>query len=474
MKTILDISDDLYTLNKERDYNGKININKNTQDKVIGLYEEIKELVPLAKKYPSDNSERFHFWIKAEEISFDDFVKTLTEEEAENMQEEIEYYYKENYGENAVWIEVSYILEPGNGKRNDYYAVIINNGCISVEDKPHSEGGDAESNHYMEYNEDFSNILEWLRDSVVLMKEKIRSGEYNQWIKDNIPKSKCFGKIKRNTLYEKLPEVREWYLDGLSRKDIEDFISYEKDLKREELTEDEMHEHITAREFYEACGIAYKAMGKEEKVGYAFKDTDEEKIRYKDWYTDCTPKNMYYAYADGRDNGMKDVPLDNADAFEEWLDKKGPYYEFNGSHPWEIIRSGSLDYSIHLYITTHRRQDSVEAVKNGEAIPKSDSYGYCLSGIKDLHFADTVKAYTALKKAGYPVVLSDGVKALKKVLGQDYVGILPYDSYKPYQRHFDDVLDYLYLYEIEEIDGLEKVIDDIEWEYPNDVKLKNA
>lgn len=105
---------------------------------------------------------------------------------------------------------------------------------------------------------------------------------------------------------------------------------------------------MTARYFYEACATIYSALGlHRENVIYQFEEQDTEHKRYG--IGKQTPKEMYYALADGRDNGLKNVPMDDSVAFEEWYHRKEPYYEFNGSHPWEIIPSMSISHSMHIF-----------------------------------------------------------------------------------------------------------------------------
>lgn len=77
-----------------------------------------------------------------------------------------------------------------------------------------------------------------------------------------------------------------------------------------------------------------------------FMDSEKEHRRYGG----VTPKELYYMFADGRDDSMSKVPLDDAGAFAEWLEQKGLYYEFNGHHPWELLPSYSTEDSGHLYI----------------------------------------------------------------------------------------------------------------------------
>ena len=39
--------------------------------------------------------------------------------------------------------------------------------------------------------------------------------------------------------------------------------------------------HITARDFYEACAVCYKAVRMEQRVHFPFKDSKEEHLRYE-------------------------------------------------------------------------------------------------------------------------------------------------------------------------------------------------
>ena len=118
---------------------------------------------------------------------------------------------------------------------------------------------------------------------------------------------------------------------------------------------------------------------------------------------------MYYANADGRDDGLQNVPMDNPTAFEDWTQRKGPYYEFNGHHPWEIIPSFSTLYSLHLMPI------------------KTDPGGYYfdLSGDSILRAPETIIAANALNEAGYPVAVYALKTIQDRLEGEDYVRVVP-------------------------------------------------
>ena len=144
---------------------------------------------------------------------------------------------------------------------------------------------------------------------------------------------------------------------------------------------------------------------------YKYQETDTERAHYGG--IEQTPKELYYALADGRDNGLKNVSMDDPAAFKEWRDRKGPYYEFNGSHPWEIIPSFSISNSMHL-------------------TPCENTSGECyfdLSGESPARMPDTIFASNALYEAGIPFEINGLDKIFARIEGKDFIPVVPiYES----------------------------------------------
>ena len=113
-------------------------------------------------------------------------------------------------------------------------------------------------------------------------------------------------------------------------------------------------------------------------------------------------------FADGRDDGLFNVPLDDAAAFAEWRNQKGPYYEFNGHHTWEILPSGSVEYSMHLQV-----------------MKSPNGFYYGLSGSTLHRSKDTIHSYLAMRKTGLPVKIYDGMKMAARFEETDVIGIVP-------------------------------------------------
>ena len=102
--------------------------------------------------------------------------------------------------------------------------------------------------------------------------------------------------------------------------------------------------------------------------------------------------------------------MDDPQEMKLWLNSDGDYYEFNGSHPWEIRGSMSISHSMHLWIRENR---------------STGQYYFGLSGDTLARSIETIHAYLALRKAGYPVELIDGRKIAARLTETDYIEIHP-------------------------------------------------
>ena len=83
-------------------------------------------------------------------------------------------------------------------------------------------------------------------------------------------------------------------------------------------------------------------------------------------------------------------------------------YEFNGNHPWEILPSGSVEYSMHLQV-----------------MKSPNEFYYGLSGSTFHRSKDTIHSYLAMRKAGLPVRIYDGLKMAARFEETDMIGIVP-------------------------------------------------
>jgi hypothetical protein len=232
-----------------------------------------------------------------------------------------------------------------------------------------------------------------------------------------------YGHILRKDYWDIDPKKRQAYRECFTQQDIDDFIALEQELKDSRdraWYPPNAWDSMTARQYYEACAVVYKSLDLPMRDNWEFIDSDEEHERYGG----TTAKELYYMYADGRDDGLRNVPLDDADALDQWLNSEGEYYESNGGHPWEIIPSFSIRFSMHLGVSHHPKKKFLYL--SGEMYERSK---------------ETIPAYLALRRAGYPVELVDGAQMLARFTETDYIEIVPCYLYPLYGSRRSDILD---------------------------------
>jgi hypothetical protein len=126
-------------------------------------------------------------------------------------------------------------------------------------------------------------------------------------------------------------------------------------------------------------------------------------------------REMYKKWADGRDEGLTQLPLNDAAAFERWY-RDGSRM---GGHPWEVFRGGN---STHINLSVTR-----DFADRGWEIH--------LEAFSSTRLAETCRsalAFLALKK---PFVLDHKESYLLRLTAGDNVGILPEGSGLKYGWH---------------------------------------
>ena len=270
-----------------------------------------------------------------------------------------------------------------------FYGVFINDMLVlSVNHRNTKEWEEVDAS-------EFINGLISIVRSVV---RELKDGTYNDRINAELPYYMRWGVVSRKDYWDAFPEERRKY----------DFTDREMEVLREYSDED-VPIALTARKYYEACSICYEAAGMLTD-GSHYTDTDEEHERYGG----VTPKEAYYRFADGRDDDLRNVPLDSEEEFRKWLNHEEPYSRWGG-HPFEIA-----SYLIHLYV-----------FNNALSLTAGSSYP-----------ADkiTAKMYVGLRDHNIPVSYHAGA-LLNMIDEKDYVGLNP--TYRMYMEEFpmDDIYD---------------------------------
>ena len=111
---------------------------------------------------------------------------------------------------------------------------------------------------------------------------------------------------------------------------------------------------------------------------------------------------MYKRLADGRHEGLVELPPESADAFNQWY-----HSGRDGGHPWEVYRGGN---------TTHIDLGVTE---------KAGGWSVFLRGSSTSRMAETIRIALALEKEGLPVEIHDAEELRSRLLGMDNMGIIP-------------------------------------------------
>lgn len=377
-----------------------------SQTALMQLFDLTEQIAPVGQ----DN--RREFWLKAKRGSLAEFCAHVEDELSE---QEARAWMQSEYPEEECWYK--FVSVHHNACRNgEFYGVFLNGKCVLTLNDPNEEG----------WPSDAIELIEWLVAGTKEVLEKLNAGTYSEEIQKTLPNRYKYGVISRRDYWDIYPEERADYRSVFSEEQIASFLSCKNELDAE--VPQHCLPEMTARKFYEACAVCYQAIDTEPRYYFPFKDTELEHLNYNG----ITPKELYYMFADGRDDGLRNVPLDDAAAFADWKNKRGPHYEFNGSHPWEIVPSSSTEYSLHLYVS------------RSEA-----GYYFSLSGSAFHRSKDTIRSFLALRDAGFPIKLYEGTRMLARLEETDWIGIVPQGRSTDYVHQIMqyDILDAVQLFD---------------------------
>lgn len=363
-----------------------------TTPQIIKLAEILDQLEPQG----DDNLHTI--WAKAHRPTFRQFYNQNYSDEkpykeaSARILDDAKKYYVSSYPVPDAWYQIS-VKHFERGPGDEFYAFFVDNSFIF-----------SVNENYNKTTYEGVDLLDWAISAAKSFVNEVQSGTVKENVLDKIPYIYREGRIRRGDLWKACPRTKKQFFKPYNKNEIKKFYSYYKSGKSGNAYLSEM----TARTIYEACKVIYESLGIcRETADFRYTENDAEREHYGG--ASQTPKEMYYSIADGRDNGLKDVPMDDPLAFEEWKSHQGPYYKFNGSHPWEIIPSFSTLFSLYLI----PRKDDTEG------------YYFDLSGESIARAPETIIAANALYEAGYPIRISGMDVITDRIDGNDYISVVP-------------------------------------------------
>ena len=333
--------------------------------------------------YEPGEDELKTLWIKIKNPSYDIFRKDLLEEDPDAEEEDIQYEY-EKYSEAYSFYQIKEItLTDGRS------FVYIDNDLIASYDPKASEADtQVKSSWFLSSVETYNAIIDNLKDTVANHIIMLRDGTYKKEILEQLPYYLKTGTINRKDYYMAIHKEKTIYDEFDTFKNKEEFLS-ETDMFNSKENKSFRFHDMTARMFFNACLAGYIENGR------ASMEDDA--------------KSKYYKNADGRDEGLSEVPLDDPIAFNKWLHKR----EYGG-HPWEIMRGGNSTH-VSLYVCEDEQ-----------------GYYFIVDGRSENRFLETINCYIAVKRMGYPVQLNDSKLLKERLQGTEIIGIVPKDIFPRY------------------------------------------
>ena len=379
------------------------------------LLEELFEL--LRQVEPNGENGCKELWLCARRGTLEEFAESygtyqenLDEGNVETYDEYLAYWRAE-FPDELMWYYFVALDDP----TIQYRAVFLNQKQV-VELDGRRENGCPH---------DISPFAQWLVDAVRRTICAIRAGTYFPTVDRLLPYRHRVGTITRERLWQLYPQEKAAFFAPLSQEELGEFLASDPehlDAKAALLPT------MTANDFYGFCSLGYEVNG-----------------------YDCqglTPKEQYSRFADGRDEGLKELPPDDPEAFADWMEHRE-----RGGHPWEVFRGGN---STHISLYVRREPES--------------GYSLELWGSATGRCMEAVKFYLALKHAGVPVRLRDGRLLQKRLQGKEKIGIVPQGVLPVYCESYlpgEEIIDFMNL----SYEDPQREIDLAEWQPLKPVRL---
>ncbi|MDR1975198.1 MAG: hypothetical protein LBQ31_11110 [Bacteroidales bacterium] len=344
-----------------------------TKSNEIAILTNIRKKIKSIAVSGGDEYRHFWFYLDRGKIrdygSFAEFRKCEVVETREQFKEMWLY----DYPEQKHW----YHLE-ANEYDGDYYLYLDRKLIFQTSSK--------KQDYYAEIdNSEFLNLLSDIVDCYCqwIVNENVA---YNSFINLNLSYCRRLGKIVRQKYWKINPYNKKMITKGIK---VEDKSILKKIAEQSDLSP---MKTMTSGKFFEYCRLGYDANG------YFKKKPDISNL------------DAYSAFADGRDEGLRELDPNSESDFRQWFFDESRY----GGHPWEVCRGGN---STHISLYVHH---------------KEDGWTLRLAGSSSTRVNETVKFALALYKNKIPFELQDASEIFSMVTGTDYIGIVPKEIFPRY------------------------------------------
>ncbi|MBR6021482.1 MAG: hypothetical protein IK066_03575 [Kiritimatiellae bacterium] len=346
-----------------RSWEGESALDAPSRKKLAELFETLDRFEPVG----DDN---LHvLWLRAPRgpvSAFGDVEEWLEEGEV-SSREQFESWWLEEFPREETWFRLS------AAEYRDYRTVCVNHRAV-IQIDPHKTG------EWL----DLTEFLQWAIDAAREAADMVANGTYSAVIEAGVAPRDRFGTVAHADFWSVFPEDKADFFKDFPPSDLDAFAAAVAAQPPGDFPKpDARLPRMTANDFYRFCAAGYRA------CGYPGSDT-------------LSPRELYDANADGRDEGLSEIDPDSPEAFDAWYVNRP-----RGGHPWEVCRGGN---STHISLCACR-----------------DEGGWYLSlaGKSWVRAVETAKFFLALRRLDLPVVLDDAPTILARFRGTDRIGIVP-------------------------------------------------
>lgn len=376
-------------------------------DESMKVLDEIFDL--LESRIERETDEMWYMWIKTERGTFEEYEKS--EDYADDATSEKEY--REKYDDVSLWLPLCAV-------KNEYAKLLrINKFTICIQKNPFKKDS---------YKFDLKKYLTVVKSAIEETIAVLECGTYNDMVKEELPYALRYGTINRKVFWQYYPKDKKFSLDGLSEKEISDFlVVLEKE--GDNFIPDNPIKGMTFNKYFDVAYECFKSLGYK---------VDRDIFRTFQGYGEDFGGDLF-----------KCIDFNSADDFDGVFDER---IVGGGGHPWGLVR-GSSRSRVNLY-------------------PQKAEGGYIfrLSGNPNWSVMEMVKCYLTLKRLNFPVYFSCPQATIKYLKEEDLVGFVPVTRMPVYcQCEFEEhVEDFRQYWESD----YGKIKDLIKWQEIKEVKLK--
>ena len=283
---------------------------KETYRALDDLFDELSILQNMTSK-KGDTRYDLHIRLNRgkpeDEMSFEDAEEYY---EIKTLKQYHDNFLK-NWPSEHYWFLIRFFKREIDGKT--YYLIFLNKRQIINLVK-----NSVDELEYDPYPMDYTDFISIFDGAIQQTLSMIKKGLYKDFLERNFDYRRRTGLIRLKEFWSLYPRIAKSHQKIYEGVDVDTFISSVEKADYNEAYATRF-DSFTARKYYDICRIVFEAIGNK---------IDPE----------MTSKEVFYTFADGRTQGLKDIDEDSTEEFDQWYQENKHHFD----HTFEIIRGRSF------------------------------------------------------------------------------------------------------------------------------------